>query len=123
MKMRPLRILLVENHPDTLEGFQAFFELAGDYVISAKDVAGALSAAEREKFDVLISDIALPDGDGWELMQRLRASGHTLVGIAMSGFGKTKDKQRSLKAGYIAHLVKPFAPDQLETVLRDLRTP
>lgn len=120
MSTPALRILLVENHPDTLEGFEIFFELGGDHVTSARDVAGALAAAERDEFDVVISDIGLPDGDGWELMRRLRASGYVGVGIAMSGFGQAKDKQRSREAGYAAHLVKPFSPDKLESVLRDL---
>lgn len=120
MSRQALRILLVENHPDTLEGLEVFFELGGDHVASARDVAGALVAAEREDFDVLISDIGLPDGDGWELMRRLRASGRVGVGIAMSGFGQTKDKQRSLDAGYSVHLVKPFSPDKLETALHEL---
>jgi CheY-like chemotaxis protein len=111
-------ILLVENHPDTAEGLKEYLTLNGHRVISVRDMAGALVAARREKFDVLLSDISLPDGDGWKLMRRLRASDRVSAGIAMSGFGRRKDKQRSLDAGYTVHLVKPFSPDKLEELLR-----
>lgn len=80
----------------------------------------ALAAAQRETFDVLLSDIGLPDGDGWELIRRLRAADHHFLAIAMSGFGHSADKKRSSEAGYAAHLVKPFTPDKLEAVLREL---
>ena len=115
-----LRILLVENHPDTREGLETFFDLSGDHIVSARDFATAVAMARGEKFDVLISDIDLPDGDGWELMRHLRAQGFVPAGVAMSGFGRSADKERSSDAGYAAHLVKPFTPDKLEAVLQKL---
>jgi DNA-binding NarL/FixJ family response regulator len=66
--------------------------------------------------DVLISDIGLPDGSGWELMTRLGAD-RPRYAIAMSGFGMSSDRQRSLNVGYRHHLLKPVEPDQLERLL------
>ena len=116
---RSLRILLVENDPDTREALETFFEAKGDYLVSAANQSKALAAAAAEKFDVIISDIGLPDGNGWELMQQLLGAADTdLIGVAMSGFGQPSDKQRSLAAGYAMHLHKPFTPDKLEAVLQ-----
>ena len=65
---------------------------------------------------MLISDIGLPDGDGWELMMRL-GDRRPRYAIAMSGFGQVFDRQRSLNVGYRHHLLKPVEPNQLEHLL------
>lgn len=65
--------------------------------------------------DVLISDIGLPDGDGWELMRRLKK--RPQYAIAMSGLGMTGDRARSREAGFRHHLVKPTGPEQLAEIL------
>jgi CheY-like chemotaxis protein len=66
--------------------------------------------------DVLISDIGLPDGNGWDLMTRL-GEHRPPYAIAMSGFGMSSDRQRSLNVGYRHHLLKPVEPNQLERLL------
>ena len=76
----------------------------------------ALQALPDAHCDVLISDIGLPDGNGWELMQRL-GENRPAYAIAMSGFGQASDRQRSLHAGYRHHLLKPVEPNQLENLL------
>ncbi len=78
----------------------------------------ALKLAPKAKFDVLISDIGLPDGDGWELMERLREKMPGLKAIAMSGYGMRADLAKSEAAGYAAHIVKPFGPMELDTALK-----
>jgi DNA-binding response OmpR family regulator len=89
-----------------------------DYdVVVERTVEGALAAASRE-FDVLISDIRLPDGNGLDLMRRLR-SNQNIRGIAISGFGTAEDRQRSLKAGYGAHLTKPVDFNRLLKAIED----
>jgi CheY-like chemotaxis protein len=75
-----------------------------------------MEAATRRPFDLLISDIALPDGTGTELMTYLRAiSG--MRGIAISGFGMNGDIERSLEAGFVEHLVKPVKMEKLEAAI------
>lgn len=73
--------------------------------------------------DVLVSDIALPDGSGLDLMQRIRAAGNSMRGIALSGYGSAQDIQRSLDAGFEEHLTKPVDLGQLVEAVRRLMTP
>jgi signal transduction histidine kinase len=100
-----LRILLVEDHLDTAEAIQIVLKRLGYVVRMAHTLADGIELA-REPFDVLISDVQLPDGSGLELMRELRAE-HAVKGIAMSGFGTEDDLRRSREAGFHTHLVKP----------------
>ena len=76
-------------------------------MLSAHSVAEGLSIAANNEFDVLISDIGLPDGTGLDLMRQLRAK-RPVMGIALSGFGMEEDIRRSKQAGFVAHLTKPL---------------
>ena len=80
------------------------------------NVRSAMEAAGRNQFDLLISDIALPDGTGTELMANLRAMSG-LRGIAISGFGMNGDIEKSLQAGFSEHLVKPIKIEKLEAAI------
>ena len=116
----PLRIFVVENHLDTLRSLSMYLEMMGHAVESARTMAGALAAIPRTACDVLISDIGLPDGDGWELMRTLTQQDHAPVYcIAMSGFGMNADHLRSREAGYRKHLLKPFDPADLDVMLAE----
>ncbi len=112
-----LTFLVVENHPDTLDAIRAFLEMQGHTVQSAIDMASAFELAPTIPFDILISDIGLPDGDGWELVKRLREK-RPVKAIAMSGYGMRADLDRSKSAGYAAHIVKPFGPMELDAAVR-----
>jgi CheY-like chemotaxis protein len=79
-------------------------------------VRSAIHASRHAKFDLLISDIALPDGSGMDLMAQLRAFSN-IPGIAMSGFGNNGDIERSLQAGFAEHLIKPVKLDDLEAAM------
>src|SRR6185503_1760610 len=103
----PLKFFVVENHQDTLDAIKMFLEAQGHSVEVALDVKSALKLAPQAKFDVLISDIGLPDGDGWELMKKLREKIPGLKAIAMSGYGMRADLDKSNAAGFAAHLIKP----------------
>jgi len=116
--MRPLSLFLVENHEDTVRYMQLYLEQLGYKVSVAPDMATAVREIPKSHCDVLISDIGLPDGDGWQLMEKL-ADHRPRFAIAMSGYGTSNDQHKSRAAGYDHHLVKPFVPDALLALLRE----
>jgi len=116
----PLRVFIVENHADTLLYMQRYLEQMGNKVRVAPDMTTALGALPTAEIDLLISDIGLPDGDGWELMRQLGPN-RTYMAIAMSGCGANADKARSRSVGYRHHLIKPFLPDELDPILEEAR--
>ena len=101
-----LRILVVEDHEATAAVMARLLARRGHTVQVAHTVESALAAAAREKFDIVLSDLGLPDGNGFELMKQLRDL-HGLRGIALSGYGMDLDQQRSREAGFLTHLTKP----------------
>ena len=111
-----LKILLVDDHHDTCAALEKLLARRGHLVAVTHDVRSAMEAAVRNKFDLLISDIALPDGTGLDLMMHLRAMTN-VPGIAISGFGNNGDIERSLKAGFSEHLIKPVKLDNLEAAI------
>ena len=114
---RSLRILLVDDHPDTTAALERLLRLRGHTVAAAHDMRSALETAERGQFDLLISDVGLPDGSGMELMTRLRARSG-IPGIAISGFGMNGDVEKSMQAGFLKHLVKPVSLEKLEAAIQ-----
>lgn len=110
------RILLVEDNPDSRLAVTMLLELLNFEVESVPTTSAALKIAGRYPFDVVISDIGLPDGSGYELMDQLRQN-HRLSGIAMSGFGQPEDVERANAAGFGIHLVKPVSAAALEQAL------
>ena len=111
-----LRIFVVENHEDTRILLCVLLTQMGHAVQSAATMREALRAIPASGCDVLVSDIGLPDGDGWELMQLLGAR-RPRFAIAMSGRGMNGDRARSRAAGFRHHLVKPTGPEQLAEIL------
>jgi CheY-like chemotaxis protein len=91
-------------------------------VAATHDVRSAVEAAARNKFDLLISDIALPDGTGMDLMMQVRAISN-IPGIAISGFGNNGDIERSLRAGFSEHLIKPVKLEDLEAAIERAISP
>ena len=118
---RPLRIFVVENNADTLKYFRMYLEDLGHTVLEATTMADALVQVPGSTCDVLISDIGLEDGTGWDLLRRLRTetSGPPPYAIAVSGFGRNADRSRSEAAGYRHHLLKPYDLDVLEEMLAE----
>jgi signal transduction histidine kinase len=119
-----LRILLVEDHDGIARACQRLLVSYGHFVIRAAGVASALAAAEREKFDLLICDLSLPDGSGVELLPRLRSCSSSRQGsipaIAISGSVYEDDIARCLTAGFSAHVAKPFDEDRLLGVIAEV---
>jgi two-component system CheB/CheR fusion protein len=110
---RPLRILLVEDHGVTAKMMRMVLAADGHTVEIASDVATALELAETQPFDLLLSDLGLPDGSGHDLMRELRQRGHKLPSIALSGYGQEEDICHSQEAGFAAHLTKPASREVL----------
>jgi len=113
---QPLKILLVDDHHDTCAALEKLLARRGHLVAVTHNVRSAMEAAARNKFDLLISDIALPDGTGMDLMMQLSAIAN-VPGIAISGFGNNGDIERSLQAGFSEHLIKPITLDNLEAAI------
>lgn len=119
----PLHILLVEDHDATLQVLTRLLIRTGYRVTSVNTITAAQSEAEANRFDLVISDLGLPDGSGNELMEKLRDQ-HGLRGIALSGYGMEEDVDRSRKSGFQAHLIKPIEMNQLRrTILSVLSLP
>jgi PAS domain S-box-containing protein len=116
-----LDVLLVEDHRDTAEAMAALLELLGHRVTVAHCAAEARAAAEGREggFDLLLSDLGLPDGSGHDLMREL-ASKYGVRGIALSGYGTEEDLERSRRAGFERHLTKPVNLDDLSSALRQV---
>ena len=110
---RARRILLVEDNGDTAQTIKMLLTECGYVVETAADVRQALNAVESASFDLLLSDLGLPDGTGIDLMQELRRRGNAIKGVALSGYGLEEDMRRSKEAGFSAHLVKPADADAL----------
>jgi two-component system CheB/CheR fusion protein len=113
LAVRPLRILLVEDHGVTAKMMRWVLTEEGHEVQTAGDLATALELAEQHDFDLLVSDLGLPDGSGHDLIRQLRQRGHEFPGIALSGYGQEEDIRRSHQAGFTAHLTKPASRERL----------
>jgi signal transduction histidine kinase/CheY-like chemotaxis protein len=100
-----LRVLLVEDNKDTREYLALVLRARGHEVTAAAGLSEALRAAAERPFDLLISDIELPDGTGLDVMRHLHGGG--LRALAMSGYGSEEDVRMSLETGFAEHLTKP----------------
>jgi CheY-like chemotaxis protein len=116
----PFRILLVEDNEPTLHILTRLLTRAGHEVQGAATVAAALRLAREYPFDLLVTDLGLPDGTGIELMQQLRAE-RPITGIVLSGYGMEDDVESTAAAGFHTHLTKPVEWSSLEDALRRVR--
>ncbi len=103
---RKLRVLVVEDDLPSLDMIRRLVKLLGHDVQTATGVGAALEAAARNEFDLVISDLGLPDGNGHDLMRQMRDR-YRVKGIALSGYGMEHDIRRSRDAGFAEHLTKP----------------
>jgi signal transduction histidine kinase len=121
-KRRSVRLLLVEDHEDTNRSLTRMLRRRGYEVHPANDIRSALDIATSKPFDVLVSDIGLPDGSGIDLLKALRAKGE-VFGIALSGYGMEEDIRRSGEAGFSHHLVKPVDLNKLDSIIQAAPVP
>jgi CheY-like chemotaxis protein len=112
-----LTIVLVEDHPDARALIGAFLRKEGANVIAASDGLEGLEAVKTHHPDLVLSDLAMPRRDGFELLDDIRSLESTHVRsvpvIAMTAFARCTDPRRSQEAGFERHLAKPFSPNQL----------
>ncbi len=114
-----MRVLVVEDNEDTGLAMKLLLQRHGYRVEIAQSVQEAVAVFKTSTFDAIISDIGLPDGTGLDLIHAINAIRPTPA-IALSGFGMDKDIQKSLEAGFLAHLTKPVNFDQLDETLQRL---
>ena len=115
----PRTILVVDDHRDTLRSMKLLLSRLGYQVLAAENMTDALRIANDEEFDILLSDIGLPDGSGLELIKRIREK-RSVPALALSGFGMDEDLRRSLDAGFADHLTKPVSLDRLQSAIAGL---
>jgi CheY-like chemotaxis protein/anti-sigma regulatory factor (Ser/Thr protein kinase) len=123
-RLEGVRVLLVEDEPDTRDLVKTILERCGAEVTAVGSAGEALSALERIKPDVLVSDIGMPGENGYELIRKVRALGPERGGrvpaVALTAYAGPKDRRRALLAGFQTHLAKPVEPDELLAVVASL---
>jgi len=121
--LQGLRVLVVEDEIDSLEFLATVLEQEGAKVTGAQSVQEALQVLKQLSPDVLVSDIAMPEQDGYSLIRQIRkmeaASEQFLPAIALTAYAQESDRQKAFQAGFQVHLSKPFEPDDLlEAILQ-----
>jgi signal transduction histidine kinase/ActR/RegA family two-component response regulator len=121
-EITPLRILLVEDHADTSRAMARLLRQAGHTVETAANVAQATAAFERRPYDLIVSDLGLPDESGLVLMRRLREMHSGVAGICLSGYGTDDDLRACQEAGFSEHLTKPVDVGRLHAAVARARS-
>jgi PAS domain S-box-containing protein len=113
---KPLRILLVEDHRDTRHALSRLLTHFGHQTLVANNIQSALEIMASKRFDVVLCDIGLPDGSGYDVVLQAKRKG-PIKAVAITGFGTEEDIRRSKDAGFDFHLIKPIDLDELQGVL------
>jgi PAS domain S-box-containing protein len=119
-----VRVLVVEDDQDTLDLLKAVLDDSGADVVTAASVREALDTFEQWRPDVLVSDLAMPEQDGYQLIGQVRSRGSDRGGdtpaVALTAYARVEDQRRALAAGFQMHIAKPVAPQELITALASL---
>ena len=113
---KSLRILVVEDHSDTLQALSRLLSRFGHEISVADTAQNALNIIDSKEFDVVLCDIALPDGNGYDVVSEAKRK-RPVKAVALTGFGATEDIQRGKQAGFDFHLTKPVDFHELRAVL------
>ncbi len=111
-----LRILVVEDHSDTLEALSRLLNHFGHEISTADGARSALDMVNSKEFDVVLCDIALPDGNGYDVVAEAKRK-RPVKAVALSGFAGSDDIERGRKAGFDFYLAKPVDFHELRSVL------
>ncbi|MGH7998496.1 MAG: hybrid sensor histidine kinase/response regulator, partial [Brasilonema sp.] len=119
-----VRILIVDDEADTRDFLVAAIEMCGAQVIAASSAIEAIQVILRQRLDVLVSDIGMPEEDGYSLIRKVRAlpkeQGGDIPAVAVTAYARDEDRRRSLSEGFQMHLSKPVEPDELANVVASL---
>jgi signal transduction histidine kinase len=123
--LKGLEVLIVEDSLDTLLLLSTIFRREGANVMTASSAAEALSCAVTNRPHIIVSDIGMPDVDGFQLLEQLRLLPDLgeVPAIAVSGYASEEDRERALAVGYLALVPKPIDVDTLFTLIHDLKAP
>jgi CheY-like chemotaxis protein len=123
-RLEGIRILVVDDDEDARELLETLLTEAGARVTSAESAAEAMKALARARFDVLVSDIAMPNEDGYALIRRVRAlprdAGGAIAAVAVTAFARAQDRRRALSAGFTSWVTKPIHRDELVATIEGL---
>ena len=116
------RALIVDDVPDVTEMLEVLLTHAGYNVVTANSAARALASAREHQFDVVISDIGMPEMNGYQLAQMLRdmPGYESIPMIAVTGYSMFNDREKSLASGFTAHMTKPIDPRSLLDLIDQL---
>jgi CheY-like chemotaxis protein len=119
-----LKILVVDDDLDTRELIDWVLRRVGAEVTPVASVKQALEALERERFHLMVSDIAMPEEDGYSLLRKVRAlppeRGGRIPAIALTAHSLVQDRLQSLRAGFQSHVPKPVVPEELVEVVASI---
>jgi CheY-like chemotaxis protein len=119
-----LKLLVVDDDVDTRELIDWVLRRAGAEVATAGSAKEALDALDKERFHLLISDIAMPDEDGYTLLKKVRAlppeRGGRIPAVALTAHSMVQDRLQSLRAGFQSHVPKPVVPEELVEVVASI---
>jgi CheY-like chemotaxis protein len=120
-----LDVLIVEDSEDTLSLLSMIFEREGATVTTASSAAEALNRALSRRPSIIVSDIGMPEVDGYQLLEQLRILPglNQVPAIAISGYASEEDRERALSVGYLALVPKPIDVDVLFTLIQELKAP
>ena len=113
---KSLRILVVEDHGETLQVLSRLLSHLGHEILVADCMQSALEIVRSQEFDVVLCDIGLPDGSGYDVISQAKRK-RPVMGVALTGFDKKEDIQRSKEAGFDFHLTKPVDFHELRSIL------
>ena len=113
---KSLRILVVEDHSDTRQALSRLLSRFGHEISVADRAQNALNMIDSKQFDVVLCDIALPDGNGYDVIAQAKRR-QPVKAVALTGFGATEDIERGREAGFDFHLTKPVDFHELRAVL------
>jgi len=117
--MNSLKVLVIEDHEDTAIVVVRMLADMGHDIVSANSVASAVDILTREKFDLIVSDIGLPDGNGVSLISAVRAFCDAPA-VALTGYGMREDVERCLNAGFNRHVTKPVTFEILRQIIAEV---
>ena len=124
LSLANLRVLVVDDEPDARELIATVLMGRGAEVVTVESSGEALAALERQGFDVLVSDVGMPQMDGYGLIEKVRQlpaeRGGRIPAAALTAYASDEDRRRALSAGYQLHIAKPVEPAELATMVANL---